>query len=210
MSQLQPLTAEQQKLNDLWEEHVRTEFSAHAPDEAIATMIADPIVNQVPVLIGGSGRKQVYEFYQKYFLSQIPPDTEMIPVSRTIGQGRVVDEMLVRFTHTTAMDWMLPGIPPTGKRVEIALVVVVQFDGDKLAHEHLYWDQASVLVQLGLIDPAALPVVGVEGARSVLDRSIPLNALLDRANPTKSNAHLTRPKEVVPSAQESESAAIRS
>jgi carboxymethylenebutenolidase len=210
MSQLQPLTAEQQKLNDLWEEHVRTEFSAHAPDEAIATMIADPIVNQVPVLIGGSGRKQVYEFYQKYFLSQIPPDTEMIPVSRTIGQGRVVDEMVVRFTHTTAMDWMVPGIPPTGKRVEIALVVVVQFDGDKLAHEHLYWDQASVLVQLGLIDPAALPVVGVEGARSVLDRSIPLNALLDRANPTKSNAHLTRPKEVVPSAQESESAAIRS
>jgi carboxymethylenebutenolidase len=208
MSQLQPLTAEQQKLNDLWEEHVRTEFSAHAPDEAIATMIADPIVNQVPVLIGGSGRKQVYEFYQKYFLSQIPPDTEMIPVSRTIGQGRVVDEMLVRFTHTIAMDWMVPGIPPTGKRVEIALVVVVQFDGDKLAHEHLYWDQASVLVQLGLIDPAGLPVVGAEGARSVLDRSIPLNALLDRANPTKSNAHLTRPKEMLP-AQESESAAMR-
>ena len=182
MSQQQALTAEQQKLNDLWEEHVRTEFSAHAPDEAITTMVANPLVNQVPVLIGGSGRKQVYEFYKKYFLPQIPPDMEMIPVSRTIGQGRVVDEMVVRFTHTIQMDWMLPGIRPTGKRVEIAFVVVVQFEGDKLAQEHLYWDQASVLVQLGLLDPAGLPVVGVEGTRSVLDRSIPLNALIRRGN----------------------------
>jgi carboxymethylenebutenolidase len=184
MSQQQALTAEQQKLSDLWDEHVRTEFSAHAPDEAIATMVANPIVNQVPVLIGGSGRKQVHDFYEKYFLPQIPPDMEMIPVSRTIGQGRVVDEMIARFTHTIPMDWMLPGIRPTGKRVEIGLVVVVQFEGDKLAYEHLYWDQASVLVQLGLIDPAGLPVVGAEGAQSVLDRSIPLNALIHRANLT--------------------------
>jgi carboxymethylenebutenolidase len=79
------------------------------------------------------------------------------------------------------MDWMLPGIPPTGKRVEVALVVVVQFDGDKLAHEHLYWDQASVLVQLGLLPPGGLPVVGAEGARSVLGRRLRLNALIHRA-----------------------------
>ena len=105
----------------------------------------------------------------------------MVPVSRTIGQGRVVDELVIRFTHTIRMDWMLPGIPPTGKRVEVGLVVVVQCDGDKLAHEHLYWDQASVLVQLGLLEPGALPVVGAEGARSVLDRSLRLNALLHRA-----------------------------
>jgi carboxymethylenebutenolidase len=89
------------------------------------------------VLIAGSGRKQVNEFYHKYFLPQIPADMETIPVSRTIGQGRVVDEMVIRFTHTIPMDWMLPGIPPTGKRIEIALVVVVQFDGDRLSHEHL-------------------------------------------------------------------------
>jgi carboxymethylenebutenolidase len=198
MSRQQALTAEQQKLNDLWEEHIRTEFSAHAPDEAIATMTANPIVNQVPVLIGGSGRKQVHEFYQKYFLPQIPPDMEMIPVSRTIGQGRVVDEMVVRFTHTIPMDFMLPGIPPTGKRVEMVLVVVVQFDGDKLAHEHLYWDQASVLVQLGLLDSAALPVVGAEGARSVLDRSIPLNGLIHRAKQRTSNSSSTQAKETRP------------
>jgi carboxymethylenebutenolidase len=192
--QQQLLTADQQKLNDLWDEHVRTEFSAHAPDEAIATMIANPLVNQVPVLIGGSGRKQVYEFYEKYFLPEIPPDMEMIPVSRTIGENRGVDEMVIRFTHSIPTDFMLPGIPPTGKRVEIAFVVVVQFDGDKLAQEHLYWDQASVLVQLGLLDPAGLPVVGVEGARSVLDRSIPLNALIHRARQRTSIHALTRPK----------------
>lgn len=195
MSRQQALTTEQQKLNDLWEEHVRTEFSAHAPDEAIATMTANPIVNQVPVLIGGSGRKQVHEFYQKYFLPQIPPDMEMIPVSRTIGQGRVVDEMVIRFTHTIPMDFMLPGIPPTGRRVEIAFVVVVQFDGDQLAQEHLYWDQASVLVQLGLLDPADLPVVGAEGARSVLDRSTPLNGLIHRAKQRTSNSPSTHAKE---------------
>jgi carboxymethylenebutenolidase len=188
MLQQQALTAEQQRLSDLWEEHVRTEFSAHAPNEAIATMVANPLVNQVPVLIGGNGREEVHEFYSKYFLSQIPPDMEMIPVSRTIGQDRVVDEMIARFTHTIPMDWMLPGIPPTGKRVEVGLLVVVQFEGDKLAHEHLYWDQASVLVQLGLLDPAGLPVVGAEGARSVLDRNVPLNDLIHR---TKASANRT-------------------
>jgi carboxymethylenebutenolidase len=118
--------------------------------------------------------------------------------------------MVVRFTHTISMDWILPGIPPTGKRVEIALVVVVQFEGDKLAHEHLYWDQASVLVQLGLLDPSGLPVVGAEGARSVLDRSIPLNALIQRAKATNANHQSTRPNAIGPSENESDATAIRS
>jgi carboxymethylenebutenolidase len=138
-------------------------------------MVANPLVNQVPVMIGGDGREEVYEFYAQYFLHQIPPDMEMVPVSRTIGQGRLVDEMVARFTHTIPMDFMLPGIPPTGKRVEVALVVVVQFDGDKMAHEHLYWDQASVLVQLGLLSPGDLPVVGAKGARSVPLEGQPIN-----------------------------------
>jgi carboxymethylenebutenolidase len=181
MSQQPALTPDEQKLIDVWNEHLRAEFNAHSPAEAIATMVANPLVNQVPVMIGGDGREEVYEFYTQYFLHQIPPDMEMVPVSRTIGQGRLVDEMVARFTHTIPMDFMLPGIPPTGKRVEVALVVVVQFDGDKMAHEHLYWDQASVLVQLGLLPPGDLPVVGADGARSVLDRSIRLNALIHRA-----------------------------
>jgi carboxymethylenebutenolidase len=182
MSQKSTLTADEQRLNDLWEEHLRTEFSLHSADEAIATMAPNPLVNQVPVMIGGDGREELHEFYAKYFLPQIPPDTEMVPVSRTIGQGRLVEEMVFRFTHTIPMDWMLPGVPPTGKRAEVAMLIVVQFEGDKMAHEHLYWDQASVLVQLGLLQPAGLPVVGADGARSVLDRSIRLNGLIHRAN----------------------------
>jgi len=176
------LTVEEQKLNDVWNEHLRAEFNAHSADETVATMVAEPLINEVPVMIGGDGKEEVYEFYAKYCLPQIPPDFEIVPVSRTIGQGRLVDEIVLRFTHTISMDWMLPGIPPTGKRVEVAFVVVIQFDGDKMVHEHLFWDQASVLVQLGLLEPGGLPVVGAEGARSLLDRSIRLNALIHRAN----------------------------
>ena len=182
MPQQAALTADEQKLNDVWNEHVRAEFNAHSADETVATMVAEPLINEVPVMIGGDGKEEVYEFYSKYFLPQIPPDAEIVPVSRTIGQGRLVDEIVFRFTHTILMDWMLPSIPPTGKRVEVAVVVVVQFDGDKMVHEHLFWDQASVLVQLGLLEPGGLPVVGAEGASSLLDRNIRLNALIHCAN----------------------------
>ena len=178
MTKQPALTADEQKLDDIWNEHLRAEFSAYSADETVATMVASPRNHLVPVMIGGDGKEEVHEFYAKYCLPQIPPDMEIVPVSRTIGQGRLVDEIVVRFTHTIPMDWMLPGIPATGKRVEIAVVVVVQFDGDKMAHEHIYWDQASVLVQLGLLERGGLPVVGADGARSVLDRSIRLNELI--------------------------------
>ena len=180
MLQQTTLTADEHKLNTLWNEHLRAEFEGRSAANALETMVANPLVKLVPVMTGGDGKEEVREFYAKFFVPQIPPDTEMIPVSRTIGQGRLVEEMIFRFTHSIPMDWMLPGIPPTGKRVEVALLVVVQFDGDKLAHEHVYWDQASVLVQLGLLKPEDLPVVGAKGARSVLDRSIPLNELIHR------------------------------
>src|SRR5262249_9551829 len=115
------------------------------------------------------------------FIPKMPPDMAMTPVSRTVGADRLVDEMVIRFTHTIEMDWMLPGIAPTGKPVEVALVVIVGFRDGKLRHEHIYWDQASVLVQLGLIDPEALPVAAAESARKVLDPSLPPNTLIDRA-----------------------------
>ena len=105
----------------------------------------------------------------------------MVPVSRTVGQGRVVDELVVRFTHTIRMDWILPGVPPTGRRVELPTVVVVQFEGDKIAHEHIYWDQASVLVQVGLLD-RSLPVPGGEIAAQVIDPTQPMNELIRRAS----------------------------
>ena len=131
-------------------------------------------------MIGGRGRVEVGDFYANHFLSQIPPDMEMVTVSRTIGQGRVVDELILRFTHSIRLDWLLPGVPPTGRRVELPFVVIVQFEGDKLAHEHLYWDQASVLVQVGLLD-RTLPVRGGETAAQVLNPTQPMNELIRRA-----------------------------
>ena len=174
------LTSAQQRLSELWEDHVRYEFSTRNTDDTLATMVDDAYVNHIPVLTGGSGRDELREFYSKRFIPQMPPDTEMTSVSRTIGEDQIVDEMIFKFTHTILMDWMLPGIPPTGKRVEVPLVAIVRFREGKLAHEHIYWDQASVLVQIGLLDPAKLPVAGVESARKVLDPSLPANELMKR------------------------------
>jgi carboxymethylenebutenolidase len=167
-------------LSSAWDQHLSSEFIAKSADEALATMTAEPYVNEVPLMIGARGRSQLRDFYANHFLSQIPPDMEMVTVSRTIGQGRVVDELVARFTHSMVMDWLLPGIPPTGKRVELPFVVIVQFDGDKVAHEHLYWDQASVLVQVGLLD-RSLPVRGGEIAAQVLNPTHPMNELIDRS-----------------------------
>ncbi len=185
---LQPgtnLTAAQEVLRDLWEEHVRYEFVTRNAEDTLGTMVADAYVNHVPVLTGGVGRAELHDFYSKRFIPQMPSDTEMIPISRTIGNDQVVDEMVFKFTHTMAMDWMLPGIAPTGKRVEVPLVAIVHFREGKLAHEHIYWDQASVLVQLGLLDVGTLPVAGVESARKALDPRLPSNALIDRGDQGK-------------------------
>src|SRR5260370_1548287 len=150
--------SEQQILNDLWEEHLRHEFTTQDTKATLETMVPDAYVNHIPVLTGGVGHEELREFYSKRFIPQMPPDTGMTPVSRTIGVDRVVDEMVFEFTHTIKMDWMLPGIEPTGKHVNVPLVVIVHFRDGKLAHEHIYWDQASVLPQLGLIDTDTLPI----------------------------------------------------
>src|SRR2546429_2492300 len=176
------LTPAQQRLSELWDEHVRYEFSTRNTEDTLATMVEDAYVNHIPVLTGGVGRDELREFYSKRFIPQMPPDTEMTPVSRTIGEDQIVDEMVFKFTHTIQMDWMLPGIAPTGKRVEVPLVAIVRFRDGKLAHEHIYWDQASVLVQLGLLEPGTLPVTGGESARKALDKRLPSNALIDRAD----------------------------
>ena len=176
------LSPTQERLRQLWEEHVRYEFSTRNTEDTLATMVEDAYVNHVPVLTGGVGRDELREFYSKRFIPQMPPDTEMTPVSRTIGEDQLVDEMVFKFTHSIRMDWMLPGVAPTGKRVEVPLVAIVRFRDGKLAHEHIYWDQASVLVQIGLLDASKLPVAGVESARKVLDHTLPANALMRRAD----------------------------
>src|SRR5262252_9008602 len=171
---------EQQAMEKVWEEHLASEFREKSAEAAINTMIDRPSVNHVPVMTGGVGRKQLTHFYSHYFIPQMPPDTEIIPVSRTIGYDRLVDEFVVKFTHTVQMDWLLPGVPPTNKPVEVATVTVVQFQDGKMASERIYWDQASLLVQLGLLDPAKLPVAGVATARKVLNDELPSNELMKR------------------------------
>ena len=174
------LSVAQKILAALWEEHMRHEFITQNTEDTLSTMVADAYVNHIPVLTGGVGTDDLRQFYAKHFIPKMPPDTQVILVSRTIGINQLVDEMVFKFTHTIEMDWMLPGIPPTGKPVEVPLVVIVQFRDGQLAHEHIYWDQASVLVQVGLLDPGTLPVVGVDSARKAIDPNLPSNTLIDR------------------------------
>jgi carboxymethylenebutenolidase len=159
----------QQVLSQRWDDHVKYEFATRNTDDTLETMVVDAYVNHVPVMTGGVGHEELREFYSKDFIPQMPPDTAMTPISRTIGVNQIVDEMVFEFTHTIKMDWMLPGVEPTGKHVKVALVVIVHFRDGKLAHEHIYWDQASVLAQLGLIDSTTLPVTGAESAEKVLN-----------------------------------------
>lgn len=176
----EPLSSAQNAINSLWETHVVSEFSHKSTEEALATMSDNPRVTIVPTMIGGHGREEMHTFYSKHFLNQLPPDMEVIPVSRTIGEARVVDELVLRFTHSMEMDWVLPGIPATGKRVELAMVVVVQVEGGKIVSENIYWDTATILRQVGLLPDAKLPVLGAESARNMVAPA-PLNQLLQRA-----------------------------
>ncbi|MBL6079278.1 ester cyclase [Belnapia sp. T18] len=162
----------------LWEAHCRYEFETRDVEATMASMVPEPYVNHVPTMTGGVGHDQLKRFYKYHFIGANPPDTELVPISRTVGESSIVDEMIFRSTHTSGIDWMLPGVPPTGRRVEVALVAIVQFAGDKLVHEHIYWDQASVLVQVGLLDPKGLPIAGAEAARKVVDKTQPSNALM--------------------------------
>jgi len=175
-------TPSQETLARLWEDHIRHEFETRSTEDTLATMVEDAYVDHVPVLTGGCGKAELRDFYATHFIPRMPPGMEMVPISRTIGSDQLVDEMVIKFTHSVELDWMLPGVAPTGRRVEVALVVVVRFRDGKLAHEHIYWDQASVLVQLGLLDPNNLPVAGVESARKVLDPTMPANMLIRRAH----------------------------
>ena len=166
----------------LWEEHLHGEFTTRDTEETLKTMTDDAYVNHIPVATGGVGQEELRDFYSSRFIPQMPADTELTPISRTIGADQLVDEMVFKFTHDIVMDWILPGVPPTGRRVEVPLVVIVHFRDGKLTHEHIYWDQASVLVQAGLLDPAGLPVLGIESARKALDPTLPSNALIQRAD----------------------------
>jgi carboxymethylenebutenolidase len=153
----------------LWEEHTAHEFSTRDAEATLDTMVDDAHVNHVPVMTGGCGKDQLRAFYSRDFIPSMPPDTRLTPISRTVGENQLVDEMIFSFTHTQEMPWMLPGIPPTHRHVEVPLVAIVGFRDGKLAHEHIYWDQASVLKQIGLLPDPQLPVCGAETARKVVE-----------------------------------------
>jgi carboxymethylenebutenolidase len=161
----------QTNLSRLWEEHTSHEFVTRDTESTLATMTEDAYVNHIPVMTGGVGKAALRDFYSERFIPSMPPDTTLTPVSRTVGENQLVDEMIFSFTHTQEMPWMLPGVAPTHRRVEIPLVAIVRFRDGKLAHEHIYWDQASVLKQIGLLSDPTLPVLGAETARKVLDPS---------------------------------------
>ena len=175
------MTLTEAEMVRLWELHTQLEFATKDAVATVATMTPDNYVNHVPVMTGGRGRDEMIEFYGKHFIPQMPADTSLRLLARTVGKDRLIDEFVFSFTHDVEMAWMLPGIPPTHRKVEVPMVVVVQFQGDKIACERIYWDQASVLVQLGLLDPAALPVAGVEAARKFENPGLPSNELIRRS-----------------------------
>jgi len=167
------LTPEQQRIADLFERHMGAELEGDL-DTTMATMSDNPHLNHVPVLAGGVGREGVRDFYANHLVGKFfPPDVEFHSVSRTVGTDQLVDELVITFTHTTEIDWLLPGVAPTGKPVEMAVAVIVGIKDGKITHEHIYWDQASVLVQVGLLDPKGLPVGGAEVARKVANPNLP-------------------------------------
>jgi carboxymethylenebutenolidase len=160
------------ELGAIFDKHVKCEFEDHDVDATMKTMVKEPYVHHVPTLTGGIGYDGVYNFYKNDFVGKMPDDTKIVPVSRTVGKDQVVDELIISFTHNREIKIIFPGIPPTSKYVELPLVVVMKFDGDKIAHEHIYWDQASLLVQIGLLDPKTLPVYGIEQTRKLLELSL--------------------------------------
>ncbi len=163
----------QQAMIDLFQKHVGAEIAGDL-ETTMATMSDNPHLNHVPTMAGGVGRDGVRAFYRDHLVGKFfPPDVKMESVSRTVGENSIVEELFITFTHTTAIDWLLPGVPPTGKPVAMAVAAVVGFKDGKISHEHIYWDQAGILVQVGLLDPKGLPVSGGESARKVFDPSLP-------------------------------------
>jgi len=173
-------------LDKLWDDHLRHEFAP--PDKStkltMATMVKEPYVNHVPTLVGGVGKVSLAHFYQHHFIFTNPA-MSLSPVSRTIGATQIVDEMVVEFNHTSYVDWLVPGVAPTGRNVRFPLVAIVCVQDEdgvpKVSHEHIYWDQATILKQLGVADFEGLDVTGREQAAKVLDpRAVRSNALLVR------------------------------
>jgi len=161
----------QEKLGDIFDKHIEFEFDKEDVDATMTTMTEDPYVHHIPTLAGGVGYNGVYNFYTNHFVGKMPKDWKITNVSRTVGKDQVVDELIISFTHDREIDYLLPGIAPTGKYVEIPHVVIMKFKNNKISHEHIYWDQASVLVQIGLLNPEGLLVTGIQQTNKLAELS---------------------------------------
>jgi len=170
-------------LAEVWDAHVAAEFEVKDADAAVATMCDDAYLVHVPVATGARGKDALRRFYAEVFMPSWPDDTAVTTGSRTVDDERVVDELLVSGTHDLPMPFWLPGVAPTGRRFELPHVAVVAFRDGRIASEHIYWDQASLLVQLGLLPHSeSLPVLGVAQTRAFTDSTYPLNELIERAS----------------------------
>lgn len=159
------LSHNQQIMLSNLQQHMMAEMTGDLTT-TMAMMTINPHVYHVPVMTGGTGYDEVRHFYSNHLVGKfMPPDTEMTTLARIIDEHHIVEEGIARFTHSMMLDWLLPDIPPTGKPIELAVVVIIKFEDGKIAHEHIYWDQASVLVQIGLLDPTGLPVTGAESVQ---------------------------------------------
>lgn len=166
-----------QALIDVWETHTAAEFAHKDADEAIATMTDNPVLVHVPVGTGASGKEPLRRFYRDVFIPNMPPDVELELLTRTVGRERVIDEFILHLTHSLRMDWFVPGVEATGRRLAVPTVGIISFEGDKISSEHIYWDQATVLMQLGLLDDN-LPVLGADQPDRLLNPDAPANALI--------------------------------
>lgn len=137
---------------ELWAAHIRYEFVTKDVEATLATMVEDASVDHVPVHSGGSGKAELRAFYRDVFIGSWPDDLEMTTTNRVFGDDQLVEEDHLRFTHSNRMEWFLPGVPPSNRVVEVDFVVVIQFREGLLACERIYWDQGTVLRQVGLID----------------------------------------------------------
>jgi carboxymethylenebutenolidase len=142
---------EPKEMERRWSEHLEGEFGTKDVEAALATMVDDAYINHMPVNTGGRGKEELRAFYRDVFIPSWPDDLEMQPVNRVVGDDQLVDELHASFTHTKQMDWFLPGLPPTDRKVEVDFVVVVQFRDDRIACERIYWDHATVLRQVDLL-----------------------------------------------------------
>ena len=175
---MQTFSAGEQALIDVWDAHTAAEFEQQDADAAIATMTDDPVLVHVPVGTGATGREALRKFYAEVFIPQLPPDVDLQFLARSVGQGRLADEFILRFTHTVQMDWFAPGIAPTGRQLEVPQVGIVAFEDGRISSEHIYWDQATVLLQLGVLEADHLPALGAGQADRLLSSSAPANQLI--------------------------------